>query len=168
MSETFSFAMGEFDAKFPVEYFYNKNHMWALPYAAPERHGSPASAESCLRFRFGLTAYAVRLLQDVYFLEWIVEPSATLAQRMNIGSIESKKAESDLFSPIAGTLTAINEDVLQDPSLINADPYGAAWLIEIETTPQDAASLLSSNQYADHLVEAWEVAQRTIKGQANT
>lgn len=172
MSKTFTFAMGEFDAEFPTHFLYNKNHMWALPSVAPGQEisgdASQSSAETKLRFRFGLTAYAVRLLQDVYFLEWIVEPPATLTSRMTIGSIESKKAESDLFSPIAGTLTAINDDVLQDPSLINADPYGAGWMIEIETTPEEASELMSSEQYAEHLIEAWQVAQRTIKGQANT
>ncbi len=162
MAESFTFAMGDFDAEFPTDYLYAKNHMWALPTSAPENAGAPT------RYRFGLTAYAVRLLQDVYFLEWTVDAPATLTPRMLIGSIESKKAESDLFTPVSGTLTAINDDVLSDPSLINADPYGAAWLIEIEASPEAADVLLSSDQYADHLVEAWEVAQRTIKGQANT
>jgi glycine cleavage system H protein len=60
---------------------------------------------------------------------------------------------------------AINEATLQDPSLINADTYGDGWLVEIETGDQQ--TLLCPDTYAAHLVEAWEVAQRTIKGQAN-
>ncbi|TWU11047.1 glycine cleavage system protein H [Allorhodopirellula heiligendammensis] len=162
MPESFTFAMGEFDAEFPTDYLYAKNHMWALPMPTQENVVGP------LRYRFGLTAYAVRLLQDVYFLEWTVDAPAPLTARMLIGSIESKKAESDLFTPLPGQLTEINQDVLSDPSLINADPYGAAWLIEIEANLAAAAILLSPSEYADHLVEAWEVAQRTIKGQANT
>lgn len=162
MPDRFTFAMGEFNAEFPTDYLFVKNHMWALPASTPE------SGLGAMRYRFGLTAYAVRLLQDVYFLEWTVEPQATLTPRMLIGSIESKKAESDLYSPLPGTLTAINEEVLSDPSLINADPYGAAWLIEIEANSAAAEVLLSSDDYAAHLVDAWEVAQRTIKGQANT
>jgi glycine cleavage system H protein len=164
VSETFTFAMGEFVAEFPTDYLYAKNHMWALPLDA----SAATSKTQTLRYHFGLTAYAVRLLQDVYFLEWVVDPHTLLTPRMSIGSIESKKAESDLFSPIPGTLTAVNNEVLNDPSLINADPYGAAWMIEIETTPDSVAILLSAAQYAEHLIEAWEVAQRTIKGQANT
>ncbi len=117
------------------------------------------------RWRFGLTAYAVRLLQDVYFLDWIVEPPAELSHRANLGSIESKKAESDLYAPIAGRLVGINETVLSDPSLINADTYEQAWLIEIESVAADA--LLAPEAYAAHLIDAWDVAQRTIKGQAN-
>ena len=151
-ADWFSFAMGEFDAKFPRDRKYATNHMWA-------KEIEPS------RWRFGLTAYAVRLLQDVYFLDWIVAPPAPLALRANIGSIESKKAESDLFSPIAGNLVDVNETVLSDPSLINADTYEQAWLIEIETV--DAGGLLGPDDYAQHLFDAWEVAQRTIKGQAN-
>ena len=149
----FSFAMGEFTAQFPRDRQYASNHMWA-------KEVEPS------RWRFGLTAYAVRLLQDVYFLDWVVEPPGDLTHRSNIGSIESKKAESDLYAPIAGTLTAINETVLSDPSLINADTYEAAWLIEMQLLSTDG--LLSPDGYASHLVDAWEVAQRTIKGQANT
>ena len=151
-AEWFSFAMGEFDAQFPRDRQYATNHMWAK------------EIESS-RWQFGLTAYAVRLLQDVYFLDWVIEPPAAIAHRANIGSIESKKAESDLFAPLAGSLVAINEAVLSDPSLINADPYEAAWLIEIEASSNDP--LLTPDDYAQHLIDAWDVAQRTIKGQAN-
>ncbi len=151
-ADWFTFEMGEFSAQFPRDRQYATNHMWAKQ-IEPER------------WRFGLTAYAVRLLQDVYFLDWVVEPPAPLAHRANIGSIESKKAESDLFAPIAGRLIGINATVLSDPSLINADTYEAAWLIEIESAA--IADLLTPDGYAGHLVDAWEVAQRTIKGQAN-
>ena len=144
--------MGEFKADFPRDRFYATNHMWA-------KQISPG------RWRFGLTAYAVRLLQDVYFLDWIVEPPATFASKAQIGSIESKKAESDLYAPLAGKLVAVNELALEDPSVINADPYGEGWLIEIEA--EDTSKLLTPDAYAEHLVEAWKVAQRTIKGQAN-
>ena len=146
--------MGEFTAEFPRDRSYAKNHMWA--------QGMGDS-----RWRFGLTAYAVRLLQDVYFLDWIVEPPAAVALRANIGSIESKKAESDLFSPVAGEFITINDAALTDPSIINADPYGEGWLIDIKTEDASASVLLDPDGYAEHLVEAWDVAQRTIKGQAN-
>ena len=150
--ETFTFAMGDFVAEFPCDRQYATNHMWA-------KQTQPDT------WRFGLTAYAVRLLQDVYFLDWTSEPSTPLKSRANIGSIESKKAESDLYSPLAGTLTAINVATLEDPSLINADTYGDGWLIEIQA--KDHSALLSPEGYAEHLIQAWKVAQRTIKGQAN-
>lgn len=147
--------MGEFSAAFRGDRRYVKNHMWA-------------TATENRRWRFGLTEYAVRLLQDVYFLDWTVEPPAPVEYRMTIGAIESKKAESDLFSPISGTFVAFNEQAIDDPSVINADPYGDGWLIEIESDSDAPATLLTPEQYAEHLIEAWEVAQRTIKGQANT
>lgn len=149
--DRFTFAMGDFEAIFPRDRHYASNHMWALEVDRG-------------RWRFGLTAYAVRLLQDVYFLDWIVESPTVIAARAHIGSIESKKAESDLYAPLAGKLVAINEATLDDPSLINADTYQDGWLIEIESA---AATLLTPEGYAEHLVQAWEVAQRTIKGQAN-
>jgi glycine cleavage system H protein len=148
----FSFAMGDFEASFPRDRSYVTNHMWASEVQAG-------------RWRFGLTAYAVRLLQDVYFLDWILQPPAQIEAREQIGSIESKKAESDLFAPLGGKLVAINDAALDDPSLINADTYQDGWMIEMESTAIDR--LLTPDAYASHLEEAWEVAQRTIKGQAN-
>lgn len=148
-SDTLVFMMGQYGAEIPTDRQYVTNHMWAL-----------SSGPS--RYRFGLTSYAVRLLQDVYFLDWTVEPPAPLSNRQSIGSIESKKAESDLYAPLAGRLVAINGESLDDPSAINVDPYGEGWLFEIET---DAASLLTPEAYIDHLQTAWKVAERTIKGQ---
>jgi glycine cleavage system H protein len=150
---SFTFAMGEFEAWFPRDRMYATNHMWA-------REVSP------MRWRFGLSAYAVRLLQDVYFLDWVVQPPHRLEAKQQIGSIESKKAESDLYAPLSGQLVTINHAVLEDPSLINADTYGDGWLIELQCDG-GASQLLNPNGYANHLVRAWEVAQRTIKGQAN-
>ncbi|MEM6471487.1 MAG: glycine cleavage system protein H [Planctomycetota bacterium] len=151
---TFKFAMGEFDAFFPTDRRYAKNHMWGKFHTDSQ-------------WRFGLSAYAVRLLQDVYFLEWELDPPATVGARQMIGAIESKKAESDLFAPVAGTLTALNEDVLSDPSLINADCYESAWLVELTVSPEDLEVLLTPEAYQVHLEEAWKVAQLTIRGQAN-
>src|SRR5689334_355561 len=102
MSGSLTFMMGKFEAEFPTDRLYSKNHMWG------ERR------DDC--FRFGFTAYAVRLLQDVYFLDWAVDPGTALGERQEIGSIESKKAESSLYAPIAGKLVRFNEELLSDPS----------------------------------------------------
>ncbi|MCO8123007.1 glycine cleavage system protein H [Stieleria sp. TO1_6] len=157
--DSFSFAMGEFQATFPTDRHYAKNHMWA-------KHMDPGST-STQCWRFGLSAYAVRLLQDVYFLDWEIDPPSTVAARQMIGAIESKKAESDLYSPLAGVFTKINEDVVADPSLINADPYDRGWMIELSVDGAATGVLLSPVEYREHLNDAWEIAQRTIKGQAN-
>ena len=151
MSDDLVFAMGEFQALFPVDRQYAKNHMWA------KREGD--------RYRFGFTAYAVRLLQDVYFLDWSVDAPATLGSGQEIGSIESKKAESTLYAPMAGQLTEFNSAVIQDPSAINTDKYAGGWLFEMESND---ATLLSPQEYVDQLESVWEKTQRTIKGQMNT
>ena len=116
------------------------------------------------QWKFGFTAYAVRLLQDVYFLDWTVEPETTLQEKAEIGSIESKKAESDLYAPIAGTVLRLNDQLLSDPSTINVDKYGDGWLFEMAGVGDN---LLSVDEYITHLDAVWEVTQRTIKGQLN-
>jgi glycine cleavage system H protein len=151
MSAPLIFLMGKFEAQFPTDRLYAKNHMWAQRTAAGA-------------IRFGFSAYAVRLLQDVYFLDWIVDAGVALAEKQQIGAIESKKAESDLFSPVAGRLLQFNSELLSDPSAINVDTYDAGWLFEMEAPSE---TLLSPEQYLEHLAAVWEVTQRTIKGQMN-
>lgn len=150
MSDPLRFMMGNFAAEIPVDRRYVKNHMWAV--------------ESGTCVRFGFTAYAVRLLQDVYFLDWLVDVGSRVASRQEIGSIESKKAESALFAPAAGVITQFNPALLKDPSAINVDKYGAGWLFEMES---NEAELLAPHDYLQHLSAVWEVTQRTIKGQLN-
>lgn len=150
MSEPLVFWMGKFAAELPRDRRYARNHMWAQRVEAG--------------WRFGFTSYAVRLLQDVYFLDWIVDAGADVALRREIGQIESKKAESALYAPIAGVLVRFNEALLNDPSTINVDKYGAGWLFEMEGTGE---GLLTSDEYYAYLESVWEVTQRTIKGQLN-
>jgi len=106
----------------------------------------------------------VRLLQDVYFLDWTVDAGAALGLKQEIGQIESKKAESSLYSPVAGTLVCFNEELLSDPSAINVDKYGGGWLFEMQSRGEE---LISPENYLEHLAAVWEVTQRTIKGQMN-
>ena len=150
MSDPLVFMMGEFEAHFPTDRKYATNHMWAI-----ELDGT---------HRFGFTAYAVRLLQDVYFLEWMIDPGVDLQHRQEIGAIESKKAESALYAPAAGRLARFNDALLADPSTINVDKYGKGWLFELAGV---AGDLITPEQYIEHLVAVWEVTQRTIKGQLN-
>jgi glycine cleavage system H protein len=149
------FMMGEFKAVFPSGLKYTTNHMWATP-VAPTGVATTA-------WRFGLTSYAVRLLQDVYFLDWIVDAGSDIIRRQHLGSIESKKAESDLYSPTAGHLVSYNQQALSDPSVINVDIYKDGWLMEI--APTSDVDLMDVDAYLKHLDQAWIVAQRTIKGQ---
>lgn len=151
MSDSLVFMMGEFEATFPTDRHYAKNHMWA-------------KKQDTGNWRFGFTAYAVRLLQDVYFLEWMVDAGVALTEKQEIGVIESKKAESALYSPMAGQLVRFNDELLSDPSTINVDKYGAGWLFEIDG---ETSGMLESSAYISHLESVWEITQRTIKGQLN-
>jgi glycine cleavage system H protein len=145
-----TFLMGKFPARLPGELQYAPNHMWCK--------------EADGRRRFGFTAYAVRLMQDVYFLEWVISAGDPVAYLQQIGHIETSKAVSDLFAPLAGRLASFNQELLKDPTAINLDNYSAGWLFEIEG---DAASLLSVDQYHDFLEKNWEKTQRLIKGKIN-
>jgi glycine cleavage system H protein len=152
MSQPLTFMMGKFSAEFPTDRSYCKNHMWGQPQA----NG---------RVRFGFTAYAVRLLQDVYFLDWSIDAGTPVKEKQLLGNIESKKAESELYAPLAGVLSEFNAELLSDPSAINVDKYGRGWLFEME--PAAAGPLLSPDEYLVHLAAVWETTQRLIKGQLN-
>lgn len=150
MSDHLTFMMGEFEAQFPIDRHYAKNHMWGI--------------QSDDVIQFGFSAYAVRLLQDVYFLDWTVDAPVDLKSGTEIGSIESKKAESSLYAPASGKLTSFNSALLDDPSAINVDKYGKGWLFEMQCSTDE---LLNPQQYIEHLASVWEKTQRTIKGQLN-
>ncbi len=152
MSDQLTFMMGEFEAEFPNDRSYCSNHMWA----------QSVNEDGC--YRFGFTAYAVRLLQDVYFLDWLVDAPTTLTEKQEFGSIESKKAESALYAPAPGKLLRFNEEIMLDPSAINVDKYGNGWLFEMNIAND---GLMSTQQYVDHLEDVWKKTQRTIKGQMN-
>ena len=150
MSEPLHFMMGQYKAQIPVDRLYSRRHLWLLE-AGPGR------------YRVGFTTYSVRLLQDVYFLEWSIDSGTLVRDKQEIGEVESAKAISSMFPPCAGTVLNFNQQLLNDPSGINADNYGNGWLYEFETT----ATLLSAAGYVEFLQSAWEDAQKAIKGQIN-
>jgi len=146
-AESLIFMMGSYEARFPVDRMYSLNHMWLR-----NQDG---------RYRVGFTAYSVRLLQDVYFLDWEVDAGASVTKKQTIGEIESSKAVSQLTSPVAGTDIQFNDALMDDPSLINADAYESGWLFSVASDDE----LLTPQQYLEHLDEIWEETQRVIKGQ---
>jgi glycine cleavage system H protein len=151
MADDLTFLMGKFPAVLPGDRKYARNHMWA------KREGG--------RQRFGFTSYAVRLMQDVYFLDWQASAGDRVALLQQIGHIETSKAVSDLFAPAAGVLAAFNPALLDDPSGINLDGYGAGWLFEMEGVGD---GLLTAEEYHQYLADNWEKTQRLIKGKINT
>jgi glycine cleavage system H protein len=153
MSEPLTFLMGKFPAVLPADRRYARNHLWAL-------ESSPG------RWRFGFTSYAVRLMQDVYFLDWSVSAGDRIKALQEIGHVETSKAESDLFAPLAGVLAAFNPALLEDPSAINTDHHGAGWLFEVVGC--DPAPLMDAAGYHAFLSSTWETTQRLIKGKINS
>lgn len=147
MAENLTFLMGKFAADLPGELRYCRNHMWCRLL----EH----------RIRFGFTSYAVRLMQDVYFLDWHVSAGDTVAKLQEIGHIETSKAVSDLFAPLSGTVVAINGELLKDPSAINVANYGDGWLFELQGSPDDT---MTCDEYCRYLDENWEKTQRSLKG----
>ena len=151
MPEMLTFLMGKHPAELPVDLLYCKNHMWCRPGA----DGTHA---------FGFSAYAVRLMQDVYFLEWRIDPGL-VTPKQEIGYIETQKATSGLYAPMAGRIVRFNSELLNDPSAINVDGYGKGWLFDL-IGPLEGT--LTAEQYHEFLNEAWPQTQRLIKGQLNS
>ena len=147
MPETLTFMMGKFAAVLPGDLRYARNHMWCK--------------ESGGELRFGFTSYAVRLMQDVYFLDWAVGDGTAVQAKQQIGHIETSKAMSDLFAPLAGTIVRFNADLLKDPSGINVDNYGIGWLFEMHGSEADT---LAVQEYHDFLAAGWEKTQNMLKG----
>ncbi|HEY7046275.1 MAG TPA: glycine cleavage system protein GcvH [Jatrophihabitantaceae bacterium] len=83
--------------------------------------------------RVGVTDYAQEALGDVVFVS-LPEVGAKVGQGEAFGEVESTKSVSDLYAPVAGTVTARNEELESRPELINSDPYGEGWLVEIEVS----------------------------------
>ncbi len=119
-------------ASIPEELKYTKTHEWVR-----EDDGS------CL---VGLTEFAQDALGDLVFIN-LPEPGDEVAVGDAFCDVESVKAVSDVYSPVAGTVTEVNEELLDSPELVNEDPYGA-WLVKVEdiTATDD---LLDAAAYAE-------------------
>ena len=94
----------------------------------------------------GITDFAQSQLGDVVFLE-LPSPGRKLAVREGFGVVESVKAASDLYSPVAGRVTAVNDKLTAKPELINSDPYGDGWIMKVELTGDLPADLLDEAGY---------------------
>jgi len=94
----------------------------------------------------GITDFAQSQLGDVVFLE-LPNPGRKLAARESFGVVESVKAASDLYSPVAGRVTEVNEKLTAKPELINSDPYGDGWIMKVELTGDLPTDLLDEADY---------------------
>ena len=104
--------------------------------------------------RFGITDYAQDALGDIVYVS-LPDVGATVTAGEACGEVESTKSVSDLYAPVTGTVTARNEALGGTPEVVNADPYGEGWMVEVQVA--DAAQvegLLDSAGYAGHVASA--------------
>jgi glycine cleavage system H protein len=94
----------------------------------------------------GITDFAQAQLGDVVFLE-LPSTGRKLAERESFGVIESVKAASDLYAPVAGRIAAVNEKLASTPELVNSDPYGDGWILKIELAGEPPSDLLDEAAY---------------------
>jgi glycine cleavage system H protein len=94
----------------------------------------------------GITDFAQSQLGDVVFLE-LPAPGRKLSVHESFGVVESVKAASDLYSPVAGRITAVNDKLAAHPELINSDPYGDGWILKVELTGELPADLMDEAAY---------------------
>lgn len=92
----------------------------------------------------GITAYAADQLGDVVFVE-LPEVGGSLTTGTVVGEIESTKSVGELFAPVNGTVTAVNDEVVSNPELVNRDPFGEGWLIKVAFT--ELPAFLSYDEY---------------------
>jgi glycine cleavage system H protein len=98
----------------------------------------------------GITDYAQGELGDIVYIE-LPKVGTKLGKHDVFGTIEAVKAVSELFSPIAGEVVAINDRLDKEPALVNNDPYGAGWMIKLKPgDPSEVDSLLKADAYATH------------------
>lgn len=117
----------------PAELQYTKEHEWV------------AATSTDLRVRMGITDYAQGALGDIVYVQMPKIGEAVTADKV-CGEVESTKSVSEIFAPVTGKVVAVNAELVSAPELINSDPYGSGWLIEIEV-PATPSGLLSAAEY---------------------
>jgi glycine cleavage system H protein len=120
-------------AKVAAELKYSAEHEWI-------------SADGDGPSIVGVSAVAAEALGDIVYVD-LPEVGSTVTAGETCGEIESTNSVSDLYSPVTGEITEINDEAVSDPALINSDPYGAGWLFKVTVTEE--GPLLSAQEYAE-------------------
>jgi glycine cleavage system H protein len=119
---------------YPDDLRYSKEHEWVR---VEDSHAT-----------IGITSFAADELGDIVFVE-LPEVGSSLTQFGTFGVVESVKAVSDLFSPVSGTVTEINEALRDAPELLNSDPFGAGWIARVELADSsELDGLMDADAYA--------------------
>jgi glycine cleavage system H protein len=121
----------------PAELFYTREHEWV------RLEGDVAT--------IGITDFAQGELGDIVFVEVDTEGESLDAHAV-FGTVEAVKTVSDLFMPCAGEVLEFNRAIEDNPALVNEDPYGAGWLIQVRVSArEEVQSLLSADAYSAHI-----------------
>jgi glycine cleavage system H protein len=127
----------------PKEYKYTVEHEWICP-------------ESKNTGKVGLADYAQSQLGDIVFLD-LPAPGTQVKQGKKMGEVESVKAVSDIFAPVSGQVLEVNQTVIDEPGLVNKNPYGAGWLVRLELSkPSELDTLMDSEKYDKFVAELSE------------
>lgn len=104
------------------------------------------------KYTIGLTDYAVEQLGDVVFVE-LPEVGTEYKKNEVFATVESVKAASEIYMPVSGTVTAVNENIVATPELLNEDPLGNGWLVKIDSAADDTefADLLDYSDYKEEV-----------------
>jgi glycine cleavage system H protein len=122
---------------YPENYRYTKEHEWV------SLEGGIAT--------IGITDHAQKELGDIVYAD-LPKPGTMVEQGKTMGSVESVKAVSDIFSPVSGEVLEANEMLATAPEKLNEDPHGAAWLVKIKVTaPSEIEALLSAADYQSYV-----------------
>lgn len=123
----------------PTDLNYTQEHEWVR--TTGEDEGS---------VRVGITDYAQDALGDIVFVQ-LPEVGTTLSARESCGELESTKSVSDVYAPVAGEVTAVNDALEEQPELVNSAPYAEGWLFEIKpSSPSELEELLDAAGYRAH------------------
>ena len=124
----------------PENLRYTAEHEWV------DGSGEPGTT-----LRIGITDFAQDALGDIVYVH-LPEVGETVEAGTAVGELESTKSVSDLFAPVNGTVTAVNEALADQPDLVNSDPYGEGWLLDIEVEDAaEVAALMDAEAYKGQL-----------------
>lgn len=119
----------------PAELYYTEEHEWVL------RTGDDT-------VRVGITDYAQAALGDVVFVQ-LPDVGAELTSGESFGEVESTKSVSDLYAPVSAKVLAVNAELEASPDLVNSDPYGEGWLVDLQLDADDMETALGGLLDAD-------------------
>ncbi len=121
---------------YPESFRYTKEHEWALV------EGPMATV--------GITFHAQNELGDIVYVD-LPKPGTQVEKGAALGSVESVKAVSEVYSPVSGEILEVNETLASAPEKLNEDPHGSAWLVKIKLSrPEEVNELLTAAEYEKH------------------